>query len=172
MGRLARRTSVVSAIALVALGACSSSSDGVADAGPVNNGDDAVVGDDGSTCPARTATSCDELTTSVPNYMAGVDKTPPGFPPPPSGSTLCGTEGVGGLTTTEILLSADDSTTLITYYTNALTMVGYEVMSPLDGEDCSVTLPFIVSSPEAAAPLSGSIVWIPDAQAFEINDPN
>jgi hypothetical protein len=45
-------------------------------------------------------------------------------------------------------------------------------MSPLDGEDCSVTLPFIVSSPEAAAPLSGSIVWIPDAQAFEINDPN
>jgi hypothetical protein len=172
MSRLVRRTSVVSAIALVALGACSSSSGGVADAGPVNNGDDAVAGDDGGTCPTRSATSCDDLTMTVPNYMAGVDETPSGFPPPPSGSTLCGTEGVGGLTTTEILLSDEDSSTLINYYANALMVLGDEVMSPVSDQDCSVTLPFIVSSPEAAAPLSGSIVWLPDAQAYEINNPN
>jgi hypothetical protein len=173
MTPLARRTSVVSAIAIVVLGACSSSSEGAADAGPVNNGDDAIAsGDDGGGCPARPATTCDVLTMSLPNYQAGINGTPAGFPPPPAGSTLCGTEGIGGLTTTEILLSADDSSTLLAYYSNALMVMGYTVMSPVTDQDCGVTLNFVINSPEAAAPLAGSLVWLPDAQAFEINNPN
>ncbi len=173
MTPLARRTSVASAIVFVLLGACSSSSDGTsADAGPVNNGDDAVATDDGGGCPARDATSCGDLTMSLQNYQSGVDATPSGFPPPPSTATLCGTLGIGGLTTTEIYLSSDNSSTLFAYYSNALTVMGYTVMTPVPDQDCGTTLNFTVRSPEAAAPLAGSIVWLPDTQAFEVNDPN
>jgi hypothetical protein len=172
MRPLSRKTAAASAIALIVLGACSSSSTTEVDAGPVNNGDDAVASDDGGGCPTRDITTCSALTMGVPNYEAGVNATPPGFPPPPSGSTFCGTVGIGGLTTTEIYLSADDSATLFAYYDNALTLQGYSVMTPSTDQDCGTTLSFVIASPEAAAPLEGSIVWLPDAQAFEVNDPN
>jgi hypothetical protein len=173
MTPLARRTSVASAIVFILLGACSSSSDGTsADAGPVNNGDDAVATDDGGGCPARPTTTCDDLTMNLPNYQSGVDATPSGFPPPPSGSILCGTLGIGGLTTTEVFLSTDGSSALFAYYSNALTLMGYTLMTPVTDEDCGTTLNFTVRSPEAAAPLAGSITWLPDVQAFEVNNPN
>jgi hypothetical protein len=53
-----------------------------------------------------------------------------------------------------------------------LMLMGYSVMAPVTDQDCTMILNFVISTPEAAAPLAGSIVLLPDAEAYEINNPN
>jgi hypothetical protein len=156
--------------AMRALAAIAVISMGCAGCTTLTNAADGGAGDGGEPCPVRASAMCADIGAHLGSgYMAGLDGTPAGFPPPPAGATLCGTLQATGAS--EFYASTIASSDLFAYYGGALQAQGYTVAAAKDVGGCELEMDFSIESDGSFVTRSGSISWIATQTAFEVNDP-
>jgi hypothetical protein len=102
--------------------------------------------------------TCATLTSGIADFQPGIDDTPAGFPPAPTGLVLCGTDpmtgSLGAAAQGWYLAGNVTQSTVFSYYQTALTADGYTVSAPVTEADSNTKLEFTKGSDA-----SGSVVY-------------
>ncbi|HEY1816325.1 MAG TPA: hypothetical protein VGG74_28450 [Kofleriaceae bacterium] len=114
--------------------------------------------------PTGSGATCATLTGNITDFQPGIDNTVAGFPAPPSGLVLCGTDPMtnnpGASPETWFLAGNLSQSDVFTYYQTALTNAGYMVTGPVAEPGGNEKLVFATASGSGSgSSSSGSVVY-------------
>lgn len=114
--------------------------------------------------PTGSGATCATLTGNITDFQPGIDNTVAGFPAPPTGLVLCGTDPMtnnpGASPETWFLAGNLSQSDVFTYYQTALTNAGFMVTGPVAEPGGNEKLVFATASGSGSgSSASGSVVY-------------